>query len=62
MVGGVVRFYNNLFPGRHLAEVVVSDRAGNTARRSWHFHVADRGNDRNRHADHDGDGHRGGER
>ena len=36
-----VRFHNNLFPGRHVAEVVVRDRAGNTARRSWQFQVAD---------------------
>jgi hypothetical protein len=41
-----VRFHNNLFPGRHVAEVIVRDRAGNTARRSWQFEVADHGHDR----------------
>ena len=38
-----VRLRDNLFPGRHVAEVIVRDRAGNTARRSWQFDVADRG-------------------
>jgi hypothetical protein len=40
-----VRFHNNLFPGRHVAEVIVRDRAGNTARRSWQFDVVDRDRD-----------------
>lgn len=44
-----VRVRENLVPGRHLAEVMVRDRAGNTARRSWQFDVVDRGQDR--HAD-----------
>lgn len=48
-----IRFHNNLFPGRHVAEVIVRDRAGNTARRSWQFDVAERGHDRYR----DDDGH-----
>jgi hypothetical protein len=43
-----VRFHNNLFPGRHVAEVIVRDRAGNTARRAWQFDVAERGRDRYR--------------
>ena len=30
----------NLAPGRHLAEVLVRDRAGNLARRAWEFDVA----------------------
>jgi hypothetical protein len=51
VAGDEVRFHNNLFPGRHLAEVIVSDRAGNTARRSWHFDVVDRGEDRHHHGD-----------
>jgi hypothetical protein len=38
-----VRFHNNLFPGRHVAEVLVRDRAGNIARRSWQFDVVDAG-------------------
>jgi hypothetical protein len=46
-----VRFHNNLFPGRHVAEVIVRDRAGNTARRSWQFDVAERGRDRYRDDD-----------
>ncbi|MEJ8836386.1 hypothetical protein [Ramlibacter sp. AN1133] len=49
-----VRFHNNLFPGRHVAEVIVRDRAGNTARRSWQFDVVDR----DRHGYGDGDGYR----
>lgn len=51
-----VRFHNNLFPGRHVAEVIVRDRAGNTARRSWQFDVVDR--DRLGYGDGDGDGYR----
>jgi hypothetical protein len=42
IVADEVRFHNNLFPGRHVAEVIVRDRAGNTARRSWQFDVVDR--------------------
>lgn len=38
-----IRYADNLAPGRHWAELVVSDRAGNTARRSWAFDVVDRG-------------------
>lgn len=43
-----VRIRENLSPGRHLAEVMVRDRAGNLARRSWQFVVVDRdrGDDR----------------
>jgi hypothetical protein len=40
IVADEVRFNNNLLPGRHVAEVIVRDRAGNTARRSWKFDVA----------------------
>jgi hypothetical protein len=29
----------NLRPGRHVAEVMVRDRAGNLARRTWAFDV-----------------------
>jgi hypothetical protein len=46
-----VRFHNNLFPGRHVAEVIVRDRAGNTARRSWQFNVVDRGRNGDRDDD-----------
>jgi hypothetical protein len=46
--GDEVRIRENLAPGRHLAEVMVRDRAGNLARRSWQFDVVDRdrGHDR----------------
>lgn len=36
-----IRYAENLRPGRHFAELVVRDRAGNTARRAWVFDVAD---------------------
>lgn len=42
-----IRFRDELAPGRHVAEVIVRDRAGNTARRSWQFEVA--GHDRRGH-------------
>lgn len=35
-----IRFRDQLAPGRHVAEVIVRDRAGNTARRSWQFDVS----------------------
>ncbi len=38
-----VRYAEDLPAGRHNAELVVRDRAGNTARRSWSFDVADGG-------------------
>ncbi|HET8745445.1 MAG TPA: hypothetical protein VFM98_07560 [Ramlibacter sp.] len=46
--GNDVRYSENLRPGRHVAELVVRDRAGNVARRSWAFQVRNdvRGNDR----------------
>jgi hypothetical protein len=37
-----VRIREHLSPGRHVAEVLVRDRAGNLARRAWHFDVIDR--------------------
>src|SRR5690606_19796063 len=40
--GDEIRFRDDLRDGRHTAEVVVRDRAGNTARRSWTFEVVDR--------------------
>jgi Ni/Co efflux regulator RcnB len=40
-----IRYADDLRPGRHMAELVVRDRAGNTARRSWTFEVLDRGRD-----------------
>ena len=39
--GNEVRYAENLRPGRHVAELVVRDRAGNTTRRSWSFDVVD---------------------
>lgn len=47
-----VRYAEDLRPGRHMAELVVRDRAGNASRRSWFFDVASSG----RH--HGGDGYR----
>jgi hypothetical protein len=38
-----VRYAEDLRPGRHWAELVVRDRAGNTARRTWTFDVVDHG-------------------
>ena len=42
VAAGQVRFGDGLRPGRHVAEVVVRDRAGNTSRASWSFQVAAR--------------------
>lgn len=39
--GNEIRYAENLQPGRHVAELVVRDRAGNTTRRSWSFDVVD---------------------
>jgi hypothetical protein len=36
-----IRYADNLQPGRHRAELVVRDRAGNVARRAWSFQVTD---------------------
>jgi len=36
-----IRYADNLQPGRHFAELVVRDHAGNTARRAWSFDVVD---------------------
>jgi hypothetical protein len=41
--GNDIRYAENLAPGRHWAELVVRDRAGNTARRNWAFDVVGRG-------------------
>jgi hypothetical protein len=35
-----IRYAENLRPGRHFAELVVRDHAGNTSRRTWVFDVA----------------------
>lgn len=35
-----IRYAENLRPGRHFAELIVRDRAGNTSRRTWTFDVA----------------------
>lgn len=34
-----IRYAENLRPGRHFAELVVRDRAGNTTRHAWSFDV-----------------------
>jgi hypothetical protein len=39
---GHVRYAEDLAPGRHVAELVVRDRAGNTSRKSWSFEVVER--------------------
>ena len=39
--GDEIRYAENLRPGRHVAELIVRDRAGNTARRVWDFRVVD---------------------
>lgn len=41
-----IRFRDVLRPGRHYAEVVVRDHAGNAARHTWRFFVPDRGQER----------------
>lgn len=41
--GDDIRYAEDLLPGRHVAEVVVRDRAGNATRRSWAFDVVDQG-------------------
>lgn len=43
--GDEVRYAENLQPGRHQAELVVRDRAGNAARHVWAFDVATIGRD-----------------
>lgn len=43
--GDDIRYAEDLQPGRHVAELVVRDRAGNAARRSWAFNVVDRDRD-----------------
>src|SRR5690606_29776048 len=39
--GDQVRYRDNLAPGRHTAELVVRDKAGNTSRQAWSFRVVD---------------------
>lgn len=36
-----VRYRDDLAPGRHYAELIVRDRAGNATRRTWWFDVVD---------------------
>jgi hypothetical protein len=36
-----IRYAENLQPGRHVAELVVRDRAGNATRHAWSFDVVD---------------------
>lgn len=40
--GDDIRYAEDLGPGRHFAELLVADRAGNVARRAWTFAVVDR--------------------
>lgn len=40
--GDRIRYREDLAPGRHVAEVMVRDRAGNVNRRAWTFFVVDR--------------------
>lgn len=40
--GDEIRYAEDLRPGRHFAELLVRDRAGNLARRTWTFDVVDR--------------------
>ena len=40
--GDDIRYAEDLRPGRHFAELLVRDRAGNVARRAWTFAVVDR--------------------
>lgn len=40
--GGRVRYAEDLREGRHHAELLVRDRAGNATRQSWSFEVVDR--------------------
>ena len=44
--GDELRFRDDLAPGRHVAELVVRDRAGNATRHAWTFDVVDRDRDR----------------
>ena len=37
-----IHYREDLAPGRHSAEVIVRDRAGNVSRRAWNFVVVDR--------------------
>jgi hypothetical protein len=39
--GDDIRYAEDLRPGRHTAELLVRDRAGNVARRGWSFAVVD---------------------
>lgn len=43
--GDDIRYAEDLQPGRHVAELVVRDRAGNASRRSWVFNVVERDRD-----------------
>lgn len=43
--GEQIRYREDLAPGRHFAELVVRDRAGNASRHAWSFVVVDRDRD-----------------
>lgn len=53
--GDRIRYRDDLAPGRHVAEVIVRDNAGNVSRRAWSFRVVDR----DRHDRHDRWGNEG---
>ena len=40
---GELRYADDLRPGLHWAQLAVTDRAGNTARRTWQFNVVPQG-------------------
>jgi len=47
--GNDIRYADNLRPGRHSAELLVRDRAGNVSRHAWSFAVVDRDSGRYGH-------------
>jgi hypothetical protein len=49
--GDDIRYAEDLRPGRHVAELVVRDRAGNASRRTWAFDVVEQ---RGRHYGYNG--------
>ena len=43
LTNGELRYAEDLSPGLHWAQLAVTDRAGNTARRTWQFSVVPQG-------------------
>jgi hypothetical protein len=52
--GDDIRYAEDLQPGRHVAELVVRDRAGNASRRSWTFDVVGQGRGNGAYSFYDG--------